>query len=245
MGTEGWGMEPKEAMFAGAMGPRLRVPDGGHVSRGLKLLLIALLAMAMSLLAVFVDVLTSERSTDAQAAHQEVSAQVVGRYVALAPTYQSVERSLKYAPLFLGLVFLAYFLFEVTTRRRVHMAQYALVGVAQLIFYLLLLSFAEHVGFDWGFLIGGGATVLLLAWNAGWVFQQTSKRWQALCIFAGLYLVIYGLLRLQNNALLLGALCSFAAVAAAMFFTRNLDWFGTGALAEVSPSVANATGMEA
>jgi inner membrane protein involved in colicin E2 resistance len=58
--------------------------------------------------------------------------------------------------LFVGLVFLTYFVFEVTTRKRVHPAQHVLVGVAQMIFYLLLLSMSERIGFDWGFLTAGG-----------------------------------------------------------------------------------------
>ena len=77
------------------------------------------------------------------------------------PKYQSVSRSLKYVLLFIGLLFLSYFVFEVTTGKRVHPAQYVLVGIAHMIFYLLLLSLAERIGFDWGFLVGGGATVAL------------------------------------------------------------------------------------
>ncbi|GAA3747124.1 cell envelope integrity protein CreD [Terriglobus aquaticus] len=146
--------------------------------------------------------------------------------VEVADAYQSVERALKYAPLFLALVFLSYFLFEVTAGRPVHVAQYVLVGVAQLVFYLLLLSFAERIGFDLGFLLGGVATVLLLGLNAGWVFRSERERWRALVIFSALYAMIYGLLRMEDNALLLGALGSFAAIAAAMFWTRGLDWYG-------------------
>jgi inner membrane protein len=65
-------------------------------------------------------------------------------FVELADPYQSVTRSLKYALLFIGLVFLAYFIFEVKTGKRVHPAQYLLIGIAQIIFYLLLLSIAEE-----------------------------------------------------------------------------------------------------
>src|SRR4029077_10183496 len=83
-------------------------------------------------------------------------------FVEVADPYQSVNRSLKYVPLFLGLLFLSYFIFEVTTGKRVHPAQYVLVGIAQIIFYLLLLSLAERIGFDFGFLIAGAPTAPLL-----------------------------------------------------------------------------------
>ena len=93
-------------------------------------------------------------------------------FIEVADPYQSVSRAIKYVLLFLGLLFLTYFVFEVTTGKRVHPAQYILVGVAQTIFYLLLLSLAERIGFDVAFLLAGGATVALLSTNAGWIFCQ-------------------------------------------------------------------------
>jgi inner membrane protein len=148
-------------------------------------------------------------------------------FVDLADPYQSVNRSLKYVLLFLGLLFLSYFIFEVTTGKRVHPAQYVLVGVAQIIFYLLLLSFAERIGFDLAFLVAGAATVVLLAANAGWIFLSRIQGFRALACFSLLYSLIYLLLRLEDNALLVGAIASFAAVASAMFFTRGLDWYSS------------------
>lgn len=146
-------------------------------------------------------------------------------FVEVADPYQSVNRSLKYVLLFLGFLFLTYFLFEVSTGKRIHPAQYALVGVAQIIFYLLLLSFAERIGFDWSFLVAGGATVCLLAANAAWVFSSRMQGFRAFAIFSALYGLIYMLLRLEDNALLVGAVASFLAIAAAMYFTRNIDWY--------------------
>jgi inner membrane protein len=48
-----------------------------------------------------------------------------------------------------------------------------------------------------------------------------------LVIFTFLYLTIYLLLRLEDNALLVGAISSFLALAAAMYFTRNIDWYSS------------------
>src|SRR4029077_16087431 len=118
--------------------------------------------------------------------------------------YQSVNRSLKYALLFVGLVFLSFFVFEVTTGTRVHPAQYVLIGIAQIIFYLLLLSFSERIGFDFGFLLAGAATVMLLSANMRWVFSSLTQGIQALIVFTLLYGLIYLLLRLEDNALLVG-----------------------------------------
>lgn len=148
-------------------------------------------------------------------------------FVELADAYQSVTRSLKYAVLFIGLVFLSYFLFEVTAGKRIHPAQYILIGIAQLIFYLLLLSIAERIGFDWAFLVAAVATVGLISSYAGWVFASRRYAVRALAGFSLLYGLIYLLLRLEDQALLVGAIASFVAIAAVMFFTRNMDWYGT------------------
>jgi inner membrane protein len=148
-------------------------------------------------------------------------------FIEVADAYQSVNRSLKYVLLILGLVFLSYFVFETTTGKRVHPAQYILVGLAQTIFYLLLLSVAERIGFDLGFLAAAGATVALLSANAGWIFSSRVHAVRALALFSVLYLLIYLLLRLEDNALLVGAVSSFLAVAIVMYLTRELDWYGS------------------
>ena len=155
-------------------------------------------------------------------------------FIEVADPYQSVDRSLKYALLFLGLIFMSYFVFEVGTGKRVHPAQYLLVGIAQIIFYLLLLSLAERIGFDWAFLIAGAATVTLLSANAGWVFSSRLQGLRALATFALLYALIYMLLRMEDNALLVGAIASFLAVAATMYFTRKIDWYSSLAATNAS-----------
>jgi inner membrane protein len=159
-------------------------------------------------------------------------------FVEPANPYQSVQRSLKYALMFVGLVFLAYFIFETMSGQRVHPAQYVLIGLAQIVFYLLLLSIGERVGFDLAFVIAAAATVSLISAYAGWVFASRARGLQALAAFTVLYGLIYVLMRLEDWALLVGAVASFAAIAAVMFFTRKVDWYGSTATPPVpSPSV--------
>jgi inner membrane protein len=106
------------------------------------------------------------------------------------------------------------------------------------ILYLLLLSLAERIGFDWGFLIAGSATVLLLSANALWIFASRVEGLRALFVFSLLYFFIYLLLRLEDNALLVGAVASFLAVAAVMYFTRNIDWYSSIPTGGAQPSEA-------
>jgi inner membrane protein len=202
-------------------------------SMGSKLIVICVLALLMTIPSYFVGGLVDERSGGTANAVQQTSAASVpvqvtsGMPIRMVDSYRSVNRSLKYVLLFLGLVFITYFVFEVTTGKRVHPAQYVLVGTAQLVFYLLLLSLAEKIGFDWAFLMAGTATVGLLSTNAGWVFVSRAQGFRALVVFSLLYTLIYMLLRMEQDALLIGAISSFVAVAAVMYVTRGIDWYGS------------------
>lgn len=204
-------------------------------SMGVKLLVVCVLAILMNIPGLFVQGLVSERMSNV--ARYSPNSNVIVNEVAVAP-YQSVNRSLKYILLFEGLVFLSYFTFEVTSAKRMHPAQYVLVGIAQVIFYLLLLSLAEKIGFDFAFLIAGAATVGLLSTNAGWVFASRLQGLRALAIFTPLYGLIYVLLRMKDYALLVGSIASFAAVGAVMYFTRSMDWYSS------LPFNGNAAGRE-
>ena len=211
-------------------------------SMGAKFFVILLLAFAMSISGFFVEGLTTERAgnhglsaASAENAPQQASS-VLG--LRLADSYRSIHRSLHYITLFLGLVFLTYFLLEVLTGKSVHPAQYALVGIAQTIFYLLLLSLAEHLGFDLSFLIAGASTVGLLSVNADWIFRSRKLALRACAVFTLLYSFIYVLLRIEAYALLVGAVASFAAVAAAMYITRDIDWYGNSALPSKAAAAA-------
>lgn len=147
-------------------------------------------------------------------------------FIKEASPYQSVERALKYAAMFIGFVFLAYFLFEITSSVRAHPAQYVLVGLAQTIFYMLLLAFSERIGFDFAFLIAATMTVGLTSFYARSVFRSRAYGLRALGILSGIYALIYVLMRAENHALLAGALASFGAIALTMYMTRNVDWYG-------------------
>jgi len=142
--------------------------------------------------------------------------------------YQTVNRALKYSVLFIGLVFLAYFLFEIIVGTPVHPAQYILIGLAQAIFYLLLLAFAERIGFVPAFAIAALLTIFITAGYAGAVFGGRSYIWKAGSVFAIVYGLLFVLMRMEDFALMVGALASFTAIAATMYLTRDVDWYGAG-----------------
>ncbi len=139
--------------------------------------------------------------------------------------YLQVERALKYALLFIGLAFLSFFLIETLSGARLHGVQYLLIGGAQVVFYLLLLSFAEQIGFDASYLLASAATVLLIsayAWSALKSSSQAMIVFSVLCV---LYALLFLLLKQEDYALIIGASAAFAAVAVTMYVTRNVDWY--------------------
>jgi len=148
------------------------------------------------------------------------------KFVTTDNPYQTVNRALKYSILFIGLVFLAYFLFESVVGTPVHPAQYILIGLAQAIFYLLLLAFAERIGFVPAFFISSALTVAITSAYAGTVFGSRSYVWKAGSVFAIVYGLLFVLMRIEDFALMIGALASFVAIAATMYLTRDLDWYG-------------------
>ena len=157
------------------------------------------------------------------------------KFVSTDNPYQTVNRALKYSVLFIGLVFLAYFLFEIIVGTPVHPAQYILIGLAQAIFYLLLLAFAERIGFVPAFSVAALLTIIVTAGYAGAVFGGRSYIWKAGSVFAIVYGLLFVLMRMEDFALMVGALTSFTAIAATMYLTRDVDWYGGGkAKAETS-----------
>lgn len=142
--------------------------------------------------------------------------------------YQQSDRALKYGFLFIGVTFMAFFLFEILKRLAIHPAQYALVGLALVMFFLLLFSLSEHLPFVLAYALSSAACVSLVGYYLAHAMRGV---WRGV-VFSGLlglaYAALYGLLASEDNALLMGSLLLFAMLAAAMVATRRLDWYRLG-----------------
>ncbi len=140
--------------------------------------------------------------------------------------YQHVTRAVKYALFIILLAFTAFFLFEVTGGLQIHPMQYLFAGAALVVFYLLLLSLSEHVGFVPAYAIASVAVVLLLSLYAR-VMLRGEKR--ALGFGAGVavqYGLLFVILRAEDYALLTGAVTLFMLLALVMYLTRRVNWYG-------------------
>jgi inner membrane protein len=136
--------------------------------------------------------------------------------------YRETDRAIKYGIMFIGLTFAACLLFELATGTRPHAAQYGLIGLSLCIFYLLLLSFSEQIGFGPAYLASASAVVAQAA-IYNWALQRRLLPAAAFGILlAGLYGGLYALLRLEEASLLSGSLLLFAVLSVAMWLTRNL-----------------------
>ena len=138
--------------------------------------------------------------------------------------YRMSERSVKYAALFIGLTFLAVWLFELRAGARVHLIQYLLVGAALCLFYLLELSLAEHLGFPAAYALGAAGVTLQVGLYGRSALGGGARSTALAAGIAGLYALLYLLLRAEDYALLIGSGALFAALSTVMFLTRRLDW---------------------
>ena len=148
--------------------------------------------------------------------------------------YRMGLRSVKYASLFLLLTFITLWLFEILNGIRIHSLQYLLVGAGMSVFYLLELSLAEHIGFLAAYIIASSAIVLLLAAYSTVVLQSSRRASVIAVITALLYGYLYILLRLQDYALLIGAIGLFVFIATVMYLTRRINWYESKAPLGVS-----------
>ena len=145
--------------------------------------------------------------------------------------YQLVQRSLKYAILFVALAFLVFFVVETVSPLRLHAVQYALVGSAQVLFYLLLLSLSEHIGFALSYLTAAAATVVLTSLYASSVLASRARAVALFVVLSALYGLLYVILNAEDYALLIGSGLLFAALAATMYVTRRINWYALTATA--------------
>lgn len=141
-------------------------------------------------------------------------------------TYLKSTRSVKYGLLFIVLPFLTFFLFELLSGKKIHPFQYLLVGFAVCIFYLLLLSLSEHLGFNISYLLASSATIGLISFYSSAVLITWRKASMMTVILCALYIFLYVVLQSEDYALLIGSLGLFGILGAVMLITRKLDWYG-------------------
>jgi inner membrane protein len=139
--------------------------------------------------------------------------------------YQKSMRMAKYALMFIVFTFTAFFIAEVMTRLRVHPVQYLLIGLAIIIFYVLLLSISEQASFGWAYLISAAAIIGMVTGYAKAILRSRTVAVMVAGVLAALYAYLYILLQLEDYALLMGGVGLFVVLSAVMYLTRKIDWY--------------------
>jgi len=138
--------------------------------------------------------------------------------------YRKILRATKYSTLIILLTFVSLFLTELIKQQRVHVFNYILIGAAMVVYYTLLLSFAEQVGFNWAYLISSVATIGLVAAFTASLLNNKAVAITFSFILSIFYGFIFIIIQLEELSLLFGSIALFVTVAAMMYFSRKINW---------------------
>ena len=139
--------------------------------------------------------------------------------------YQQNMRSAKYSIMFVVLTFVVFFFVEVLSKKRIHPIQYLLVGIALILFYSLLLSLSEQIGFLIAYIISATATVVLIVSYSYSIFKSKQETVILTMILTLLYSFLYIILQLEDIALLIGSIGLFVILGIIMYLSRKIKWY--------------------
>jgi len=139
--------------------------------------------------------------------------------------YQKTNRAAKYAVLFIGLTFLVFFFSQTINKIQIHPVQYLLVGLALILFYTLLISISEHIGFDLAYLISSISVISLIVFYARWIFKNNRMVTILALIMVILYGFIFSIIQMKDYALLMGSIGLFIVLGIVMYVSRKIDWY--------------------
>nr|VVV05471.1 Inner membrane protein CreD [Aliivibrio wodanis] len=139
--------------------------------------------------------------------------------------YLKSHRSINYSLLVITLIFACFFLLELFQARPIHPVQYGFVGLALALFYLLLISFSEHIGFNWAYIFSTIASTGLLCLYVGGMLNNKKHGAIFGVSLLTLYGLLFGLLQADSYALLMGTLLCFIVLSLVMIFTRHINWY--------------------
>jgi inner membrane protein len=142
--------------------------------------------------------------------------------------YQKSMRSVKYAILFIALNFIIFIFIEIKSKTSIHPFQYSLVAFALLIFYALLTSIGEQIGFNLAYLVSAVSVTLLISWYAFTILRNARMVTWVTLLQTGLYLFLFTILQLQDYALLAGSIGLFVILAIIMRASQQIKWYQEG-----------------
>ncbi|MBD1392852.1 cell envelope integrity protein CreD [Mucilaginibacter glaciei] len=138
--------------------------------------------------------------------------------------YRKITRTAKYATLIILLTFVSLFLTELIRKQRIHLFNYTLIGAAMIVYYTLLLSFAEKIGYNYAYLISSISTIGLISLFTASLLKNVKAAVLFSIILTVFYTFIFVIIQLEDYALMVGSIALFVIVAALMYFSRKINW---------------------
>lgn len=138
--------------------------------------------------------------------------------------YTKIERSIKYAMLFISLTFVTFFFIQIINKVKIHPFQFIIVGLALTVFYILLLSLSEHFGFDLAYLFAAIGIILQISLYVRAIFKSWKLGGLMVILLSTLYVFIYVIIQLATHSLLMGSIGLFIIIGVLMYLSRNIDW---------------------
>lgn len=140
--------------------------------------------------------------------------------------YQKSTRSIKYAILFISLLFVSFFfVFEVVYKRSVHPVQYFFSGGLMVLFYLLLLSLSEHISFNRAYWIASSGVISVSFFYMRGISSRITPVALISFILLSIFTFLFVILQMEDYSLLCGSIGLFVILAAIMLITRKVDWY--------------------
>ncbi len=165
----------------------------------------------------------NEGSYTAENTHEKIGLST--EFLESVNVYTQTDRAIKYGIVIILITFGCFFLFEVLKSLRIHPIQYALVAMAQGIFFVLLLAISEYYAFAWAYIVAAIACISLMTWYLFFVM----KGFKAAALFGVILSILYGmmymLLQSSGKTFLMGSVIAFIILSIVMFITRNIDYW--------------------
>ena len=139
--------------------------------------------------------------------------------------YELNALSNKYTLLFIALTFITLISLEVILKFRFHLVHYAMTGTALIVFYYLLLSFSEQIGFGLAYGLAAVATIFSISIYVFRITKVRKSTWIVCSQLGLLYSFLYGLLKIEDFQFAFEATGLWIIVAALMCATIKIDWF--------------------
>ncbi len=136
--------------------------------------------------------------------------------------YSKVTRAIKYGSLFFILTYITFLIFELAIGKRLHIIQYGIIGLALSMFYLTLLSMAEHAGFFRAYLSAASLIISMVSLYVYAAIRSVASTAIVSILLTGLYYMLYTMLKLEEHALLSGTILLLIVLAVMMYLTRNI-----------------------